>query len=504
MDVLKEKFREVFFSVLPVTLIVLVLHFTIAPIESPILLRFLIGAFFIIIGLTIFLVGIDFGITPLGNLMGSKITQTNKIWIVITSGLVVGFLIAIAEPNLHVLAGQLETVTSGALSKGVILLVVSIGVALMIALGWVRTVYKVPLYKLLTIFYGLIFALALFNPPEFLAIAFDSSGSVTGALVVPFILALAIGISSSRKDSKASEVDSFGLVAMAAAGPIISVLIMNIVSKGGGISGDVETAIKGTNSLLLPFLEITPQIITEVAIALLPMLLLFVFFQRVLFKLPKRSVYRILKSLFLTFIGLVLFLVGVNAGFMGLGRILGQSLAALGNKYIVVIVGFFLGLVVILAEPAVHVLTQQIEDVTSGHIKGKIVLATLSIGVGVAVCLSMIRIIVPKVQLWHYLLPGYFIAIVLSYIVPPLFVGMAFDSGAVSSGPMSATFILAFTQGVAAQTVGANVLIDGFGMLAVVTMAPIVALQVLGLIFKLQTVKGGVNVNVRQSKVKGS
>ncbi len=189
---------------------------------------------------------------------------------------------------------------------------------------------------------------------------------------------------------------------------------------------------------------------------------------------------------------------------MDLGRILGQSLAALENKSIVVIVGFILGLVTILAEPAVHVLTQQIEDVTSGHIQGKMVLATLSIGVGSAVCLSMIRIVIPEVQLWYYLLPGYFIAIVLSYIVPPLFVGMAFDSGSVASGPMSATFILAFTQGVAAQTVGANVLIDGFGMLAVVTMAPIVALQVLGLIFKLQTVKGGVNVNVRQSKVKGS
>lgn len=495
LNVFSEKIKEVLTSVLPITVIVLILNFVITPLETPILMRFILGAILIIIGLSIFLFGVDIGITPIGNLMGSNLAKSNKIWIVVVAGVILGFFISIAEPDLHILADQVDFVTSGLISKGSIVVVVSIGIALLLALGLIRIVYNFPLYKLLTILYLIILGLALFTSPEFLAISFDASGATTGALTVPFILSLAIGTSALKKDSKASEKDSFGLVAVTSTGAIISVMIMNIISGADKITGNIDIQLSESNSIISPFLHEVPKVSKEIFIALLPMLILFLIFQKISFKLSKRAFVKILKGLIYTFIGLVLFLVGVNAGFMDVGSIIGYNLASFENKYIVVIVGFILGLLTILAEPAVHVLTTQIEDVTSGYVKKSVVLVALSIGVGFAVALSIIRIIVPEIQLWHYLLPGYIISILMAYFVPKLFVGIAFDSGGVASGPMTATFILAFAQGAADKIENANVLVDGFGVIAMVALTPLIALQVLGLIFKVKSKKGGIDNN---------
>ena len=499
LNVLLEKVKEVLSSVLPITLIVLLLNFVITPLETPLLLRFIIGAFFIVIGLSIFLFGVDIGITPIGNLMGSNLTKMNKIWIIAVAGVVLGFFISIAEPDLHILAGQVDFVTSGLISKISILIVVSIGIAILLSLGLIRIVYNIPLYKILTILYFIIFILALFTSREFLAISFDASGATTGALTVPFILALAIGASAMKKDSKASEKDSFGLVAIASTGAIIAVMIMNILSKADKITASIDYQFPESNSVISPFIHEIPIIAKEIFIALLPMLIIFLIFQKISFKLNKKPFRKILKGLVYTFIGLVLFLVGVNAGFMDVGSVIGYELASLENKSYVIIIAFILGLVTILAEPAVHVLTNQIEDVTSGYVKKKVVLVALSIGVGVAVALSLIRIIVPEIQLWHYLLPGYIIAIIMTYFAPKLFVGIAFDSGGVASGPMTATFILAFAQGAADRVEGANVLVDGFGVIAMVALTPLIALQILGLIFKIKSVKGGIEDNGEHS-----
>ncbi len=495
LNVLSEKIKEVLTSVLPITVIVLILNFVVTPLETPILIRFILGAILIILGLSIFLFGVDIGITPIGNLMGSSLTKTNKIWIVVVAGVILGFFISIAEPDLHILADQVDFVTSGLISKGSIVLVVSIGIALLLSLGLIRIVYNFPLYKLLTILYLIIFVLAIFTSREFLAISFDASGATTGALTVPFILSLAIGTSALKKDSKASEKDSFGLVAVTSTGAIMSVMIMNILSGADKITGNIDFELPQSHSIISPFIHEIPKISKEIFIALLPMLILFLIFQKISFKLNKRAFVKILKGLVYTFIGLVLFLVGVNAGFMDVGSFIGYKLASFENKYIVVIVGFILGLLTILAEPAVHVLTTQIEDVTSGYVKKRVVLVALSIGVGFAVALSIIRIIVPEIQLWHYLLPGYIISILMTYFVPKLFVGIAFDSGGVASGPMTATFILAFAQGAADRIESANVLVDGFGLIAMVALTPLIALQVLGLIFKIKSKKGGINNN---------
>ena len=494
MSVIISKFKEVLYSVLPITVLVLILNFTLTPIETPLIIRFLMGATLIIVGLTIFLIGVDIGITPIGNTMGSAIVKTNKIWIVAVAGLLLGFFISIAEPDLHILAGQVDSVTSGLISKISIIVIVSIGIAVLLSIGLIRIVYNFPLYKLLTVLYGIILILAIFTSPEFLAISFDASGATTGALTVPFILALAMGVSMLKKDSKSSEKDSFGLVAIASTGAIIAVMIMSIVSKTDKITGSLEQETTST-AILGPFLHKFPIIAGEVMLALLPILIIFLLFQRIYFKLSTKVVRKILFGILFTFIGLVIFLVGVNAGFMDVGSAVGYSIASLDNKFYVVLIGFILGLVTILAEPAVYVLTHQIEDVTSGYVRRKIVLFTLSIGVGIAVALSMVRIIIPELQLWQYLLPGYIISIAMSYYVPKLFVGMAFDSGGVASGPMTATFILAYAQGAAGAIEGANVLVDGFGMIAMVAMTPIIALQVLGVIFKLKSKKGGIEAH---------
>ena len=372
---------------------------------------------------------------------------------------------------------------------------VSVGIAVMLALGFIRIVYNFPLYKLLTAIYLLILGLSFFTSSEFLAVAFDASGATTGALTVPFILALSLGVSSLKKDSKASEKDSFGLVAIASAGAIISVMIMSILSKVDKITGSIDYDDTNSKSIIAPFIHIIPQTAKEVFIALLPLIITFLLFQTLSFKLPKKAFAKIMIGITYTFIGLILFLVGVNAGFMDVGSIVGYSVASLENKFVVVIIGFILGFVTILAEPAVYVLTHQVEDVTSGYVKRRAVLISLSFGVGFAIALSMIRILIPGLKLWHYLLPGYIISIIMTYFVPKLFVGIAFDSGGVASGPMTATFILAFAQGAAEAIEGADVLLDGFGVISMVALTPLIALQVLGLVFKVKSKKGGLKTD---------
>lgn len=484
---LSEKFKEALSAVLPITLIVIILNFTITPLEPHQFIKFLIGAVFIVIGLTVFLFGVDIGITPIGSHIGKSLAKSNSFWIVAIASLIFGFIISVAEPDLHILAGQVEAVSSGVITKFSLVVIVSVGVGVMIAAGLLRILFNIPLYKFLTVTYFLILGFGIFTSPEFLAIAFDSSGATTGALTVPFMLALSVGVSSMKKTD--SEDDSFGLVGIASAGAIISVMIMSIIRRAGNITGSLDTESSTSTSVLAPFLREIPKVALEILIALLPVITTFFIFQFVSFKLSRKGVRKICIGLLYTLLGLTIFLSGVNAGFMDVGAIIGYSVASLGKPWLVVLVGFVLGLVVILAEPAVHVLTNQIEDVTSGYIKRKVVLFSLSIGVGIAVALSIVRIIVPGFKLWHCLLPGYIAAVIMMQFVPKLFVGIAFDSGGVASGPMTATFILAFSHGAAEFIPHADVMVDGFGVIALVALTPLIALQVLGFIFKSKSRK---------------
>lgn len=483
MKILASKFKEVFMSVLPISLLVLVLNFTIVPVESEMMIRFIIGSVLVILGLGIFLFGAELGITPIGNLMGETVAKSNSITIVAVLGFVLGFMITIAEPDLQILANQVNLASGGIVSNVLILIVVSVGVGIMVAVGLVRIIRGTPLNVVFTLVYAVIFILGLKTSEEFLAISVDASGATTGAMTTPFILAIGYGV-SQLKGGKTAEEDSFGMVGLASGGPIFAIMIMSIVKQLTNIQGEAEVFVPH-EGILSPYFEAFPQIAKEAAMTLLPLVILFLLFNRFKFKLHRRNRNNILKGLLYTFLGLTLFLVGVNAGFMEVGRLMGEGIAT-SHKWLLPIIGFLLGMVVVLAEPAVYVLTEQVEDVTSGHIKKKIILATLSIGIAFAVSMSMLRIMFPALKLWHFLLPGFGLAAVMSYFVPPIFVGIAYDSGGVASGPMTATFVLAFAQGAATAIPTANVLIDGFGVIAMVAMTPLVAIQILGLIFKFK------------------
>ncbi len=483
MDILIEKLKDVTRAVLPISIIVLILNFTIAPIGIDLMLRFLIGSIFLIVGLGIFLFGADLGIESIGSLMGSTLAKTKKLWLVIGIGFLLGFLITIAEPSLQVLAGQISYVTSGALSQSALVFIVSVGVGLLLVVGLIRLIFNIHLNKLLTVLYGIVLLLVILAPESFLSIAFDSGGATTGSMTVPFILSLGIGV-AQLKGGKVSEEDSFGLVAIASVGPMLAVLSMSLFANMDSLSGQIDKVVDNSSGIISSFTNQIPGIALEVFMSLLPLLSLFLIFNIMFFKLSKKQFSKILKGLLYTYLGLVIFLTGVNAGFMEAGNTLGYNIASIGKNWIIVLIGFILGFAVIFAEPAVHVLTEQIEEVTSGHIKGKIILYTLSIGVAVAIALSMVRILIPEVRFWHIIVPGYLLAVILSFFSPPLFTGIAFDSGGVASGPLTATFILAFAQGVAQAIEGADVLLDAFGVISMVALTPLISIQILGIAYE--------------------
>ena len=476
-------------AVLPVVVIVLLLHFFVSPIDVVSLLRFLIAAAIIVVGLSIFLYGIELGVAQIGEHMGALITKSNRLVIVIIGSLLLGFFVSVAEPDLHILANQVETVTSGLIPSSIIVVVVSIGIAVMLTLGMVRIIFGAHLYLILTALYLLIFVLSLFTSPGFLAISFDASGATTGALAVPFILALAMGATTMKKDSKGAEKDSFGLVAIASTGAIIAVMVMSIATGSEQVGGVVESSLNESTSILQPFLKQLPHSAQETALALLPLVAIFLGAHFVKLKLSRHDLRKILFGVAYTGIGLILFLTAVNAGFMDVGTAMGYRIASLGKPELLALIGFFIGLVTVLAEPAVHVLTHQIEEVTSGSVKRSFVFAALCLGVGAAVMFSMLRILIPQLQLWQFLLPGYILSIVLSFVGPKLFVGIAFDAGGVATGPMTAAFILPFAQGAANAVESADVLIDGFGIIALVAMMPIITLQLLGLLYHRRSKK---------------
>lgn len=487
MNELTGKLKEVLTSVLPITIIVLILHFTVSPLEPNMLVAFLIGSALVIVGLTVFLFGIDQGLEPIGHGVGNAITHSNSYAVIITVSLILGFFISFAEPDLHILAKQVDGVTSGQFRNTLMVIVVSVGIGVMMTLGLLRILKDIRLKFVFSGAYALILILSLFSSSDFLAIAFDASGATTGAITVPFMLALAAGISAMKKDSKLSEADSFGLVGISSTGAILGVLITGLFVESGKLDGALpETEIAG-KSLLETYGSKLFHIAWESFLTLLPIIIVYILFQVFFFKHKKSKVIDIVRGIILTFIGLVVFLLGVNGGFMEVGAQLGIMLASMESKVPVLLVALLLGLTTVLAEPAVHVLTNQVEDVTGGSVRRNLVLIFLSVAVGLSIFMSALRILIPDIQLWMYILPGFGLAVILAYFVPDLFVGMAYDAGGVASGPMTATFSLAFVQGVAAQVPTADVVADGFGMIAIVAMMPIIAIELLGVLYQAKS-----------------
>ena len=475
--VLKEKIREALASVVPITAIVMVLSFTVAPLPTATLLAFLIGAVLLIVGMGLFTLGADTAMTPIGERVGAHMTRSRKLWVVVLVGFLIGVIVTVSEPDLQVLATQVPGVPNALLIGAV---AVGVGVFLVIAL--LRILFRVPLNRMLIVFYIAVFGLTLLVPEDFLAIAFDSGGVTTGPMTVPFIMALGLGVSSIRSDENASQ-DSFGLVALCSVGPILAVLVLALIFPSAGAYTPVEIPnVTDSRALWQLFQEGFPTYMEEVAICLAPIAAFFAAFQVISLKLKRKKVLKIVVGILYTDLGLVLFLTGVNVGFMPAGSYLGSQIAALDYNWILIPIGMLMGWFIVQAEPAVHVLNKQVEEITSGAFPGKAMSTSLSIGVAISIGLAMVRVMT-GVSIYVFLVPGYLAAIVMSFFVPRIFTAIAFDSGGVASGPMTATFLLPFAMG-ACEALGGNVVTDAFGVVAMVAMTPLLTIQLLGLLYQ--------------------
>lgn len=479
----KEKFEETLMAVLPILLIVLLLCFSIAPIPPSILMTFLTGAVLLIVGMLFFNVGVDLSMTPMGERVGTIMTKSKNLIIIILISFIMGFVITVSEPDLQVLAQQVPSIPNL-----VLILAVAAGVGAFLVFALLRMLFGIALPKLLVLFYLIIFALTPFVPGDFLSVAFDSGGVTTGPMTVPFILALGVGVSSLRVDSNA-ENDSFGLVALCSIGPILAVMLLGIIFRPTEAAYTASTLPEAADTLELTgmFTDAFPHYMGEVAIALLPIVAFFLFAHFKILHLPLRELLRILIGILYTYVGLTLFLTGVNVGFMPMGSFLGGSLAALDLRWILVPLGMLIGYYVVSAEPAVHVLSKQVYDLTAGAIPQKTLGMSLSVSVAISVGLAMLRILT-GMNILCFLIPGYAIALLLMFLVPPIFTSIAFDSGGVASGPMTATFLLPMAMG-ACTALGGNVSSDAFGVVAMVAMTPLITIQILGLVYKLKQKK---------------
>ena len=479
--ILLEKIKESLSSVAPVTAVVLILCFTVAPVNNNLMMAFVLGALLLVVGMGFFTLGAEIAMTSIGEYVGSRMTKSRKLWLVVAVSLFVGIMITVSEPDLQVLANQVPTIPNMTL-----ILAVAFGVGVFLVVSMIRILFSIRLSLLLCIFYAGIFVLAAFVPDGMLPVAFDSGGVTTGPMTVPFIMALGVGVSSSRSDKNASS-DSFGLVALCSIGPILAVLILGMIyhPTESNYAALLQLDASDTRELWLLFLNALPHYLKEVAAALMPIVAFFLFFQIFSGRVPAKRLVKILFGVLYTYVGLVLFLTGVNVGFMPAGNAIGKEIGALSYAWILIPVGMIIGYFIVAAEPAVHVLKKQVEELTSGAIPSRVLSTTLAIGVAVSVGLAMLRILTGIHILW-LLLPGYALALALSFFVPGIFTSIAFDSGGVASGPMTATFLLPLATG-ACEALGGNVTTDAFGIVAMVAMTPLIAVQLLGLFYKLKT-----------------
>ena len=477
MRELKEKITEALVSALPITAIVYVLALTPLFAFSRVeLITFTIGAVLLVLGIGLFNLGADLAMTPMGSHVGSGLSKQRKLGLLLAVCFVLGMLITIAEPDLQVLAKQVSAVMNGT----VLIYAVGFGVGAFLIVAILRIVFRKSLGHLLMLFYMLMFALALLlavnGKLDFLPMSFDSGGVTTGPITVPFIMALGVGISAVLGDPRSKD-NSFGLVSLCSVGPIVAVLILSVFS-GGNLTYEVPDYTVSAD-ILASFLHTAGHTCREVAVALGLIVAFFMICQFTFLKLSVKRLQRIAVGVALTFVGLVLFLTGVNVGFMPIGYKLGHTLAQ-GSSSFLIAFGLVTGVLVVLAEPAIHVLNQQVEDVTGGIVTKKSMILGLCIGVGAAIALSMVRIVY-DFSLVYYIIPGYFISLALSLFVPPVYTAIAFDSGGVASGPMTSGFILPFAVGATVALQGSEaVLRDAFGVVALVAMAPLITIQLLG------------------------
>lgn len=480
---LKEKMLESLTAVLPITLIVLALSVVLVPMELGPVVMFAVGAVMLVIGMGLFQLGAEMAMSPLGEGIGVQMERTKRIPLILAIAFLMGAIITMAEPDLQVLAQQVPSIPNQ-----VLIWSVAIGVGLFLALAVLRILVQLNLSGMLIALYTVLLVISAFVPKDFLAVAFDSGGVTTGPITVPFIMAMGVGMASVRGDKNAAN-DSFGLVALSSVGPVLAVLILGCFfnPQDAAYTPVTVASVTTTRDVASEFFFGIPHYAAEVAISILPIMAVFAIFQMLTHRYPRRQRMRVLVGFAYTYVGLVLFLCGVNIGFGPVGTLLGRELAQPHFKWLLVPIGMLIGYYIVKAEPAIQVLNHQIQSVTNGAISAKAMNRCLSAGVSISVGLAMLRV-VTGLPIYCILVPGYLAAMVLSRVVPPIFVGIAFDSGGVASGPMTTTFLLPLSIG-ACETLGGNVMTDAFGVVALVALTPLIAVQLMGVSYQYKLSK---------------
>ncbi len=481
--IFKEKVWESLISVLPVAAIVLALSIILVPLDVGNMMIFLVSTVLLVFGMGMFQLGADTAMSPLGEGIGTDISKSNNTLVIIIISFVMGLLITVAEPDLQVLSNQVPSVPNATL-----IWTVAIGVGLFLVMAVIRIILKINLSVMLMVLYAAVLILSFFVPDNFLAVAFDSGGVTTGPMTVPFIMAMGIGLSAMRGDKDASK-DSFGLVALSSIGPILAVMLLGcFYAPDEALASSTEIAkVYTMRDVMRVFIKEIPHYAKEVFISLMPIAGVFLLFQLIRRRFHKIQVLRMSVGFIYTYIGLVLFLCGVNVGFAPIGSMLGEKIVDANFKWLLIPISMLIGYFIVKAEPAIQILNHQVQTVTKGAISSKSMNFALSVGVSVSVGLAMLRILT-GLPIHYIIIPGYIIALVMSRFVPQIFVGIAFDSGGVASGPMTSTFLLPFCIG-ACTAVGGNLMTDAFGVVALVALTPLIAIQIMGLSYRFKLAK---------------
>lgn len=477
---LKNKITESLSAVLPITALVFIISVLFVELEVGPMVMFITGSVMLIFGMGMFQLGAEMAMSPIGEGIGVQVSKSKSIILITVISLLMGILITVAEPDLQVLSNQVPAIPNMTL-----ILTVAVGVGIFLTLAVLRIIFKINLSYLLMGLYAILLVFSFFIPKDFIAVAFDSGGVTTGPITVPFIMAMGVGLSAIRSDKDAAS-DSFGLVALSSIGPILAVLILGFFYKPG--AGEYTAArlpeVVTMRDVFLAFASQIPHYAKEVFISLIPIAAMSVIFQLISHRWQKLQKLRITVGFGYTYIGLVLFLCGVNIGFAPVGSMLGGDLAASSNKWMLIPLGMLIGYYIVKAEPAIQILNKQVQTITNGAISEKAMNRSLSIGVAVSIGLAMLRIIT-GIPIRAIIIPGYVIALVLSLFVPKIFVGIAFDSGGVASGPMTSTFLLPLCIG-ACTALGGDIMTDAFGVVALVALTPLIAVQIMGVHYRIK------------------
>ncbi len=481
---LKDKIKEALSSVLPIAIIISLMCLLVTPVSTELMIMFFVGSTYLIFGMGFFSLGAEMSMSLIGERIGANLSKSKRIWFIALIAFIVGTITTISEPDLSVLATQISEIPNFTL-----IISVGIGVGLFLAIALCRIAFKIRLSRIIIFSYIIIFILSFFVPEEFLPLSFDSGGVTTGPMTVPFIIALGLGAASIRSD-KNSESDSFGLVSLCSIGPILAVMILGLVYKinGGDYTPLIIDPIYNSKDIGNVFLTALPQTALEVLRSLTPIVVFYFLYNLFALKIPKNENKRIIVGFVYTFIGLTIFLTGVEKGFLPVGNGMGMALVNFNNMFLAIPIIALIGFFIVQAEPAVQVLVNQVNTITDGTVPSNLLRTTLSIGMSLALVISFIRAWL-GIPFMYFIIPGYLLAIILTFFAPEIFIGIAFDSGGVTSGPLTASFILPLMIGVceASMRTNLNVMQDAFGLVAMVAMMPLITIQIIGIIYKKKT-----------------